>query len=264
MKKLLIAAAIIGSCGITNAESAQCNYSTDFNIKVNQSSVLLKKTNGDSFEFKKDQLFINGKPVELNDKQKEVIVKLNTQIRSMVPKIAVIAIHGAELGVTAATMVLNVLFDDDPSVQQEIIAPIKALTSKIKENISNDTINTEALEKLLDESFDEKFEQAVESAAAKYAGKIIGDIFSSIFSGNDEKLKALDARMKDLEKNIEKYVETNAAEIKAKAEALCQDMLIIDALDNQLEGVKGYPEGGLIKQDSSHGFKFNHISWQDD
>ena len=40
MRKALIAAAILGVCGIANADSNICNYSTDYNIDIDQQRVI--------------------------------------------------------------------------------------------------------------------------------------------------------------------------------------------------------------------------------
>ena len=261
MKKLLIATAIAGSCGLASADTDICDYSTDFNVEINEQSVLFKKDNGRSFEFKGNQLFIDGEVAELSKDQQKAIAELQERARAMVPKIAEIAVEGAELGVTAATMVLTALFEDDQALQQELLEPIKEATAKIKENINKDLMNSKELEKLLDESFDEKFEEAIESAATKYASKIIGNIFDNLFSENSEELEKLEARMEQLEKNIEESIKVNATKLEEKAESLCQDIIAMDALDNQLDGVEGYPEDGLIQKDGDFGFKLINSAW---
>ena len=263
MKRALLVACIMGTCGLASAESNVCDYSTDFNINIDEQSVLFEKNNGDRFEFKNDQLFINGNSIELSAQQRRASSKLESGARAMVPKVAVVAVEGAELGIKAATMVMTTLFSDDPKAQEELMVPIEAIGERIKQNISKTQLNTEALERSFDEAFDEEFEKMLELAITKYSGKIVGNILTTVFSGDGEELKDLEFRMENLEQDIENYVEQHAAELERKAEALCEDMAELDVFDTQLESVDGYPQKGLFSKNTGKGFKFSSISFLD-
>lgn len=263
MKKILLSAVLVACTGITSAIADECNYSTDFNIDINEQRVLFNKKTGDSFEFKGDQFLINGDPVKLNNSQAKASQQFQAHARDMVPKIAIIAVEGAEIGVKAASIVLGTLFSDDLTAQQDLMQPIEAISQKIKNNISNTQLNSETLEQSIEDAFDDEFERAIEKAASKYSGKIIGNVISSIFSGDGEELKDLEFRLENMEHDIEKYVEENAEQLKQKAEALCHDMLAIDELDNALLEIKGYPKDGLIQKDKDHGFNISKLSIND-
>ncbi len=263
MKKILLGVTIIACSTVVNAHSNECNYSTDFNINIDQQSVLFKKKTGDSFEFRGEQLLINGDPVKLSNSQKQASKQFEAHARAMVPKIAVIAVEGAELGVKAATIVLGTLFGDDLAAQKDLMEPIEAMVAKIKTNIKDTQINTDTLEQSIEDAFDDEFERAIEKAATKYSGKIIGNVLSSIFSGDGEELKDLEFRLENMGQDIEKYVEENAEDLKVKAEALCEDMIAIDQFDDLLVEVKGYPKDGLIQKDKEHGFKISKLSLKD-
>lgn len=260
MKKTLIAATILGTCSIANAYSSDCSYSTDYNIDINEKRVLFSKEKGDSFEFKGDQLIINGNTVHLTKEQQKTSRGLQAGARAMVPKIAEIAAEGAELGIKATTLVLTSLFDDDPEMRQELLAPIEEISEKVKQNINKTQLNTEALEKSFDAVFDDKFEKVIETAVAKYSSKIVSNVLGSLFSGDKEEIEDLEFRMDNLEQDIEQYVEANATELENKADALCQDLKALDLLDNQLEQVDGYPKDGLFHSDNDGGFNFSGIS----
>jgi hypothetical protein len=260
MKKVFIAAAIIGTCGIASADSEVCNFSTDYNIDINEERVSFNKTDGDSFEFKNGGLIVNGKTVVLTKEQAQASQNLQQGARAMVPKIAEIAVEGAELGIKATTMVLTSLFGDDMEMQNDLIKPIEAMSEKIKQNISATTLNTEALEKSFEDAFDDEFSKVIETAAVKYSGKIVSNVISSIFSGDEEELKDFEFRMENLEKDIEVYVEDNAKELEKKAELLCGDMAALEAFDTQLEAVNGYPVNGLFHTDSDDGFNLNKLT----
>ena len=264
MKKTLIAAALVGVCSGVSAHSNVCDYSTDYNINIDEEKIVFSQTDGDKFEFAGDSLLINNKALELDDDQLEASLALQKNARAMVPKIAEVAVEGAELGLKATTIVMVSLFGDDAQMQEDLIAPIEKLTDKIKANITTTSFNSETLDKSFDEAFDEEFETLMETAVTKYSGKIVSNVLSSVFSGDGEELEDLEFRMETMERDIEKYVEANAKELEVKAEALCDDMVKLEALDKQLESVDGYPEDGLIQQGKDHSnLKFSRISFGD-
>jgi len=262
MKKILIAAAILGVSGLANADTQSnvCHFSTDYNIDINEQRVLFNKSDGDSVEFKKGKLLLNGEVVELTAAQAEASMNLQRGARAMVPKIAEIAVEGAELGIKATTMVLTSLFGDDQEMQNDLIKPIEKLSDKIKQNISASKLNTEALEKSFDEAFDNELEKVIETAATKYAGKIVSNVLGSIFSGDSEEMEDLEFRMENLEHDIEEYVEANAKELETKADSLCLDMAELDKFDAQLESVNGYPNDGLFQENDKDGFNVSNFS----
>lgn len=260
MKKILIASIILLNCGSAMAESNVCNYSMDYNIDINDERVLFNKKSGESYAFKGDQLWINGDLVSLNAKQAKASENLQLSARAMVPKIAEIAIEGAELGVKATSLVLTSLFGNDPDIHRDLLDPINDITQRIKQNISATKLNTENLEKSFDEVFDQEFENMIEKAAGKYSGKFFSNVINSIFSGDSEELKDFEFRMENLGRDIEDYVEANSEKLELKANALCEDMAILDQFDTHLETVNGYPKHGILKQNSDKGFNLSSIS----
>ncbi|TQV88622.1 DUF2884 family protein [Aliikangiella coralliicola] len=261
MKKILLTAMILGASGIANADSNVCEFSTDFNINIDEDRVVFDKNSGDAIEFKGDKLFINGEAAKLTAKQKRASEKLQAGARAMVPKIAEIAVEGAELGIKATTIALTALVGDDQGVHSDLIQPIEAISNKIKQNISATSLNTQALEASFENAFDEEFEKLIEVAATKYAGKIAGSVLTAVFSGDQEELKDFEFRMENMERQMEEYVEANATEIEVKAEALCANVEALDKFDTVLEAVDGYPEGGLLHKGDKDGFKFSGITF---
>lgn len=260
MRRVLIVCALVGVCGTISAHNEECNYSTDYNVNIESDSVIFSKTGGEKFEFRGDQLIVNNKKVVLDEDQLEAAQNLQRDTRKMVPKIALIAVDGAELGIKATTIVMTSLFGDDQQVHQDLIAPIEALSDRIKQNISSKTFNVEALEKSIDESFDEELEQLLSTAISKYSGKIVSSVLASVFSGDTEEIEDLEFRMENMEREIETYVEENAGDLEQRANALCADIAIIDQFDNALASVEGYPTDGLIYKDSEKGIKFSGMS----
>ena len=270
MNKTTIAILVSGTIGLAgmiggvSAHSNECDFSVDYNINIDDQQIRFDKKVGDKVVFDGDDLIINGKSVSLTNKQLQTSQELQRRTRAVVPKIAEIAVEGAELGVKAATIALTGLFGKGEDVQRDLIEPIEAISAKIKANVSDTSLNTEVLEESFEKDFEDEIEKLVETAISKYSGKMITQIIGSIFSGDEEDIKDFEFRMENMEHDIERYVESHAEALEEKADELCIDLKAIAKLDEQLEEVDGYPKNGIIQEDSGHGFNVSGLSIHSD
>lgn len=260
----MIAILLTGAISGVSAHSNECDYSVDYNINIDEQQIRFNKKSGDDIVFDGDKLMINGKLASLTNKQLQTSKDFQQQTRALVPKIAYIAVEGAEIGVKAATIALTGLFGNGDDVQKDLIEPIEAISTKIKANISETSLNTEALEDSFEKDFEDEIEKLVETAISKYSGKMVSQIIGSIFSGDEEDMKDFEFRMENMEQDIERYVENHAEALEEKADELCVDLKAIAELDEELEEVDGYPEDGIIQEDSDHGFKMSGLSIHSD
>lgn len=263
MQKTLLALVIAASISTVQAGTDECNYSLDFDINISDEQMEFTKKDGDKLLFKGEQLLVNGKLLELTDEQMTASLALQSETKAIIPKVAIIAVEGAELGVKAATIALTGVFGDSEKVHQDLIQPIEALSEKIKQNITATSINTKELEQAFDEDFDAEIEKLVEKAISQYSGKLMAEIMLALFSGDDKAMDDFEFRMENMEKDIEQYVEKHAVALEQKADALCVDLQSIAALDKQLESVSGYPKFGIIEADDNNKSLTSRISLSD-
>lgn len=255
MKKTLLAAALAVSCASAQAHNNQCEYSLDYNVAVENGVVTYTSKSNKTVEFNQGVLKVDGKNVSLNNSQTKDAIAFQAKTQETIPKIADIAIEGAELGLKAASLVVTSLFGEDQDIHKDLIQPIEKISTRLKENIKRDSINTLAIEKSFDAEFDQEVEALVSKAMSKYSGRLIGQVLSSIFSGDQEDVKDFEFRMENLEHDIETYVSANAEKLEMKAEKLCDDFKILAELDERLESVSSYPKNGLIEVGASNGLK---------
>lgn len=260
MKRLVLAAVLSSVCFGVNADSEVCQFSTGYNIEINNSRVVFSKESGDKYEFSGADLYINGDKAELTRAQSRNVENIYNTTRETIPKIANIAADATEIALKATTAVMTSFFGEDEEVHNDLIQPIEVLADKIRENITVDNFNAEAMNKSFDAAFDEKFEVMMETAVSKYSGKIIGSVLSKVFSGDSEELEDFEFRMENMGEEIEAFVNKNAGGIEARAKSLCQDFAKIDEYDNQLQDVDGYPSDGLIKEGDSESFDVGSIN----
>jgi len=257
---MIVASAILFASSNAIAHSNVCDYSLDYNLVIDKKQVMFSKSNGKKIILTKEELIIDGSTQELNKEQAIAANALYYETKKMLPKIADIAAEGAEIGVTAATIVISSFFGDDQAVKTDLLEPVQSIANKIKENINENFLNTEKLDRSFDQEFDSEIEQLVEKALTKYSGKAISQVIDAIFSNDSEEIKDFEFRMETLEQDIETYVEGRAKTIEMKAESLCSDMEKLAKYDGELESIAGYPKEGIIQIGSDAGFKMSSIT----
>jgi len=260
MKNIVVASAIFLASSNAIAHSNVCDYSLDYNVKVDDRQVIFSKSSGKTIILTEDELIIDGSVKELNRQQATAHKALYQETKQILPKIADIAIEGAEIGVTAATIVISSFFGNDPEVKTDLIEPVESVAKKIKDNINKNFLNTEKLSNSFDQEFDAEIESLVEKALSKYSGKAISRVIDAIFSNDAEEVKDFEFRMETLEQDIETYVDGKAKNLEIKAESLCSDIANLAAYDRELENIVGYPDRGVIYIGSDSGFKMSNIT----
>ncbi|MFT6734499.1 MAG: hypothetical protein ACJAS9_002700 [Polaribacter sp.] len=246
--------------------NGQCEYSVDYNVKIDKQKISLTHPQKKSITFTSEGLVIDGKSIELTTAQKDSSNRLQVKTRDLIPKVADIAIEGAELGIKAATMVITALGGASQAEQKEMLEPLDKISKKIRENVNHKTFNNKTLSDSFDKEIEKDIERFVAKAIKKFSGRMIGQLMGAIFSGGDEKseeMKDFEFRMENLEHDIETYVESNATALEAKAKVLCGDLEKMAKIDLVLESVDGYPENGIIHKGQGRNFHINRFSLSD-
>lgn len=265
LSALLVASTITGSAvahGSQSYSSDQCEYSVDYNVKIDDQLIQLTHPKNKSITFMQGKLLIDGKSVALSSEQAEASKAFQAKTRVLVPKVADIAIEGAELGIKAATMVITALGGATQAEQKELLEPLNKISEKIRANINHKTFNNKTLSDSFDEDIEEEIAQFVAKAIRTFSGRMIGQLMGAIFSGDkeSEEMKDFEFRMESLEHDIETYVESNAKVLEAKAGALCVELEQLAEIDLVLETVSGYPKNGVIQEGKGHNFRINRFS----
>ena len=220
MNKTLLTMIMTAACMNVTADTNNCDYSLNYDINISDTEVRYSNVAGDNLLFTKNKLIINGNTASLTHQQILSSKHFQSETRKLLPKIAEVAIEGAELGLKAATIAMAALVGDDKSVQNDFIKPIEAITNKVKLNITAKSLNTSTIESLFEKEFEQQIEAMVKKVISQYSGKIISDVIGSIFSGDSEDLKDFEFRMENLEQDIEAVRRDSCKSVRAKSEKI--------------------------------------------
>ena len=245
MKKTGVVILLLSSCMVASADSSVCHFSSQYNIEVDENRVMFRKQGGSRYEFQRGNLVINDQQIKLAPGQQDSVTGIYETTRQLIPKLADIAAEAAELALKTTTVVLTTFFGGDEEIYQELVRPIEVLADKIRENITADHFNAEALDRSFEATFDKEFELMVSRAIDHYTQDLSG-IAVNIFSGEAGNIEDLAVRLENMGEQLESYVEANVHDITTQAELLCQDFAQLDLYDDQLLDLEGYPRQGLI------------------
>ena len=261
MKTILLASVVALSSMSVSADNNSCEFSLDYNVNINDTSIQFTNDKEEKIVFTADKLVVDGESLDMSSEQRKASADFQKRTRILVPRIAEVAVEGAEIGLKAATLAVTALFGEDDEVHKDLILPIEKISDKIKSNINEKMINANTLENSMEQELEQEVENLVAKAMSKYSGKILTQVLGSIFSQDDEEMKDFEFRMENLEHDIETYVDSQAKDLEKKADKICDDVKILSDLDKQLMAVKGYPEKGLILEGESEGMHISHISF---
>ncbi|HIG61694.1 MAG TPA: DUF2884 family protein [Gammaproteobacteria bacterium] len=248
MKKTGVVILLLSSCMVASADSSVCHFSSQYNIEVDENRVLFTKQGGSRYEFQRGNLVINDQQIKLAPAQQDSVTGIYETTRQLIPKLADVVAEAVELALKTITVITTSFFGGDEEIHQELTLPIEILADKIRENITADHFNADAMDRSFEEAFDKEFELLLSTALGRYA-QTIGDAVAGLFSSEGPSIKDLALRLEDMGEQLQSYVEASAHDIRADAELLCQDFAQLDLYDDQLLGLKGYPRQGLIRTD---------------
>jgi len=184
-------------------------------------------------------LLINAEKISLTASQKALIHDYSTSIRAVIPEVKSVAIEGIDLAVDGITMAFDELLGKNNDVTSDLTNELSKIRSKIDNRFSgNQTIYFDEHgfdgEDFFDEDFESHIEAVVENAVKKSMGSLLIAVGKEmLFSGGDS--DALEARMEKFGDEIESKMEFKAANIEKRADGLCQSLVSIDKLEQQLQ-----------------------------
>ena len=239
----IIAVTLIGSfiSASAYAHDNSCNIHLDAAFSIDKNKIeFLDDDNHSLYKIINDEtLIVSGETIQLTLDQQSLIHDYSTSIRALVPEIKSVAIEGVDLALEAVNLVFTELLGEGNDVGSELTHELSSLRDEVSTRFSIEhgfTIGADGLDgdELLGDEFEERIENAVESAVMNSMGSLLVALGQEmLFSGGDT--DAFEAKMENFGENIESKMEKRAEQIEQKAEQLCQAVVEIDQLEEQLQ-----------------------------
>lgn len=245
MKKTLLATTLVLSSFSALAQTPQCdiNINNELHLKDNVVSVYQQGEPKVVID-QNNQLFINGKKVDLNQMQQQAVKTYREKVSTYVPKAKDIADQGVDLA--------NEVIDDvsksfnDPNSFNNLKKAMNDFYADIESRYYNNgewVLKKDAVSEAV-------ANWKADSAAAMQ--RFNGEFFSSAFAVLSEKMKAdgsvnlseLQNQLIDLKTKVQTKLQTQSTELQKEANDYCVDLKGIakdeEALRQQVPQLKGY------------------------
>lgn len=169
------------------------------------------------------RLFVDGKWVELGVADSRRIAQYERETRAVLPLARQIGHDAAEIAFTVLGEVAAGFSSDPVSTRAKLAKARTRLDARLARSISANHFNSDHL--------GEGIGRTVAELLPSLVGDIVGGAVRAALTGDSARLQ----RMENMDKDIESRVEPRAKALERRAEALCQHMQALDAIDDALE-----------------------------
>ncbi len=236
----------------SSIHSNSCDVDMSYNINIDDKNIRLSE---DEREFVQidanNNLYLKGEKQQLSAKQQALLNDYADEVREFLPVVDEVATEATHLALDAVTDVSKMLLDKAPDKAEKLRSRVQAITSKVKQHVSDKHLHPKSLEAYLDDrQFEEEFEEIVRDVVADVVQGSIGDVIAAAIRGDEAELEAFEARMEQFGKDMETRYEKRAEIIEEKAEDLCNLVEKIDQKeDSFIEEFGEYKKYQLIRAD---------------
>ncbi len=242
----------------SNSLAEQCSVNFNYGVIIDPSHIRMiehgktvVQINGES------QLFVEGREIELNHEQQQLIGQFSSGIRNQVPEIVSIAIEGVDIGLKAVSKAIGSLTGENSASQQKIQTKFDELKWRIRTRFNQSANNYYIAPQDFadfDDIFTGEFEQEIEEIISDSIGTILLAVGEAMISdntdsrGGEQRLSTFDERMESMGKDLELEISASANALEKKAEQFCLKLTELDEIESKIhQSIKQLSQFNLIE-----------------
>jgi len=237
MKKLLLVSTLLLSS--TAYAHQSCEVDINGGINVKQDEILFSKNKSTRYRISKDEnLYIGGRQVDLNSEQQALVINYSHKIRATVPEVRELALNAVDLAMDGVSLAFNELLGEGNNVTTTLTEELSTVRDEVENHFDSESgfyVGEDGFSE--SNSFDKEFENKIESAVEGAIESSMGSLLMAVgkemmLSGGD--MEAFETRMEGFGERIEAEMEARGEHIEQQAEQLCQTVLEINELEDEL------------------------------
>lgn len=228
MKRALFFVAITLAAGSSQAHDMTCEVESRYELRLDRDRVAFSSDEGDALrvEIAGGKLYVDGREATLSQRDRARIGEIAREVQLLAPEVQAIALDAVDIAFIALSEVSRALSEDS----DKTIARLAEARREIDRGIRRSPTAV-----LNEDVIDDAVQSAVQELVPALVGEIVRGAMVAAFTGNTRRVEALEARAAKVEREIERRIEPRAKALEARAEALCDRMVALDGLENQLE-----------------------------
>ena len=224
VRSVALSLALLLTATATHAKDIHCNIESDYDLSINQQSVILTRDSGAPkwIVIRGDRLFVDDRWVALGSEDRQRIAAFDRGTREIMPLAAQIGRDAADIAFTALGEVAAGFSNDPATTRAKLEQARGKIDARLARSISANRFDSGDLGKGIGE--------AVSEVVPLVIGDIVGGAVRAALSGDTARLQA----MEGLDQQIEARVQPRARALEKRAQQLCLKMRELDRLDSAL------------------------------
>jgi hypothetical protein len=245
----------------TSFQNNSCDMELDGHIQYYQGDLTVQMDNGSVMTIDaQHNMTINGESVSLDSEQQRWVSEYYNNIDIAIPMTLTIASEGLQIANVAVTEVFTELLGGDQMADDfnELFNSLETkLNTSFYDDAGNIRVDSTKFDEpgWFDESWEQEFETQIESLISESMGRILIAVGTQmLWEGGD--MSEFEQKMERWGEDLEYRLESQAASLEEKGEALCKVLKKADYAEGKMQAsISGLDDLNLLDIDhqDSHG-----------
>jgi actin-related protein len=224
----------------TAAAHNSCNLELDAGVLITADSIEFYDAAQPTYKIVGDKyVVVNGQALKLNDLQQQLVENYAAGIRAAVPEVREMVLEGIDLAITGITFTFDNLLGEKNQISTQLTTELNNVKSDVKRYFSagnpiNFNVDSEGIPDFLGKQFETRIERIVETSVQNSIGSLMIAMGKEIMMSGGN-MEAFEQRMNQFGEQMEQQMNARAAGMEARGEKLCDAMLDINAIEEQLK-----------------------------
>jgi hypothetical protein len=236
--KTLIATTVLLASSTAYAHD-NCDVDIHGGIKISPTAISFYQHKNELYSIHADQqLWIKGEQISLTEQQQSLVTDYASQIRHLIPEIRSVALDGIDIAMEGVGLAFDELLGKNNDAGSKITEQLSIIKQEIayrfdqEQTIYFDENGIDGGD-FLGKDFENRLESVIEQAVKESMGSLLIAVGQQmLFSGGD--MDAFEAKMEKFGEQMEHKMEAKGEKIVFRAEQLCQAVVKIDRLEQQI------------------------------
>lgn len=229
MRRAALFLALASLAGAAHAGDLSCNIHSDYDVEIDDDRVSFSRedaTTPTRIDLEDGLLTIDGRRAVLSKEDEKRLARMLGKTRVLAPEVVSVALDAVDIAFLAMSEVAVGLLDDS----DDTLARLADARKRIESDLRARPLGT----------FDDQHHaDLIGNAVSELVPALVADVVQSAlvaaFTGDTAKAEALEARAAKIEREVERRIEPRARALEKRAQALCERMAEIDALEEDLD-----------------------------
>ena len=254
-------ATITALCCVFSAQAEHCSVNFNYGVIIDPEHIRILDKGQTLVQFNgKNQVFVNGREIELTSPANDTVAEFVQGIRTQVPQIVSLAIEGVELGLKTVNNVIGSLTGENSAAHRKIQKKFDEMQWRLRKRFNHSDQNYYVAPQDFND-FDEivagQFEDELEAILSQSIGTILSAVGEAMANNDEDNIEqratTYDEPIEEMGDSLELTLGTKTNNLSEKVEQFCIKLSALDEIEQQMQlQVPQLAEFNLISTEASH------------